>query len=169
MEPATAEKYNTFINKFTAIGTLEPATQGTDQTFANLQFKKSLCKKVLPGFDEIKEDPSTISEVLDQYKIIATSLVKLIENITKVLDKIIDFPLFTKENRITLRPIFITDTRGAQKVLTGLIEEARTLLENHILEVEQAYITGVTTILNKTESLLSNPTLLEDPSLKTVL
>ena len=77
--------------------------------------------------------------------------------------------MFTKENRITLRPIFITDTRGAQRVLTGLIEEARTLLENHLLEVEQAYIAGVTTILNKTESILSNPTLLEDPSIKTVL
>jgi hypothetical protein len=169
MEPATAEKYNTFINKLTAIGTLQLKTQGTDQTFSNVEFKKTLCKKVMPGFDEIKDDPSTVNEVLTQYKQIAASLVKLIDNITKLLDKIIDFPLFTKENRIKLRPIFVTDSRGAQRVLTGFIEEARTLLEDHIVEVEQAYLEGVTTIVNYSGSLLSNPTVLEDPAIKTVL
>jgi GGDEF domain-containing protein len=169
MEPATAEKYNTFINKLSSIGTLEIDEKGKESSFNNLKFKSKLCKKVLPGFDEIKDDPSTVNEVLTQYKLIAASLVKLIEDITKLLDKIIDFPLFTKENRIKLRPVFVTDTRGAQSVLTGFIEEARTLLENHILDVEQAYLEGVTTILNYTESLLSNPTLLEDPSIKTVL
>lgn len=167
MESATAEKYNTFINKLKEVGTLK--LEGTDQTFDNLQFKTSLCKKKLPGFDQIKDDPSTVSEVLTQYKIIAASLVKLIDNITKLLDKIIDFPLFTKENRIKLRPVFVTDSRGAQSVLTGFIEEARTLLENHILEVEEAYLEGVTTILNYTDSLLSNPTILDDPSIKTII
>jgi len=169
MEPATAEKYNAFISRLTQVGNLDLKTQGIDQTFDNLQFKKTLCTKVLPGFDIIKEDPSTVSEVLNYYKIIAASLVKLIDAITKILDKIIDFSLFIKENRITLRPIFVTDTRGAQQVLTSFIEETRTLLEEHILEVEQAYIDGVQVIVGSTESLLSNPAPVEDYAAKALV
>ena len=169
MEPATAEKYNTFINKLTAIGTLEIDEKGKESSFGNLKFKKTQCKKVLPGFDTIKEDSSTVDSVLSQYKIIAESLAKLIEDITKLLDKIINFSLFVKENRIKLRPIFVTDKNGAQQVLTGFIEEARTLIENHILVVEEAYIEGVGAILSKEESILMNPTIVEDSTAKALI
>jgi len=169
MEPATAEKYNTFINKLTAIGTLELKEQGKDSSFGNLKFKEIQCKNILPGFDVIKDDPSTVDSVLSQYKIIAESLAKLIEDITKLLDKIIDFSLFVKEIRIKLRPIFVTNENGAQKVLTSFIEEARTLIENHILVVEQAYIEGVGAIQSKEESILMTPTIVEDTAAKALV
>ena len=90
-------------NKLTQIGTLELKEQGKEPSFDNLKFKETQCKKVLPGFDEIKENPSVANSVLNQYNIIANNLAKLIEDIVNLLNKIIDFKLFMTENRIKLR------------------------------------------------------------------
>ena len=166
MEAATSEKYNTFISKLSQIGTLESG-QG-DQTFKNLKFKKFdnlFCKKAGPGLEPV-DDSTVIDTVMTQYKLITASLIKLIDDITKVLDKIIDFPLFIKENRIKLRPIFVDSKEGAPKVLTGFIDETRTLLENHIIEVETAYYNGFTAITNQTDSFLSETPNVEDPTTK---
>jgi len=172
MEAATAEKYNTFISRLTQIGTLA-AVSGADQTFKNLTFKpitndSLYCKKAGPGLEPV-DDTTVIDTVMNQFKLITASLEKLIDDITNVLNKIIDFPLFIKETRIKLRPIFVDSKNGAPAVLSEFINETRTLLENHIIEVETAYYEGFTAITNQTDSLLAEAPTIEDPTIKGLL
>lgn len=157
MEPETKDKYRSFINKLSAYGTVEKISD--DPSLQNLRFRNltkdtPLCKASLSGFNTIK-DASVISGVFGEYAVITKEYTDLIESITKIMDKVFDYKLFLKEDRIKLRPIFVTDPRGAQKVLTEIIEEARTTLENHILAVEDSYMKGVALLTGGTiETLL---------------
>jgi hypothetical protein len=158
-EPGTQMKYEAFIDRFKEMGTVE-LKEGGEKSIPNLRFKKisngSFCKNGLSGLDSVT-DLGIIENVMTEYKSITNQLNKLIEDITTVLNKIIDFSLFIEEKRITLRPIFFTDKRGAHAVLNEFIDSIRTILEEHILSVEQSYYNGVSFMLNMTHnSLLVN-------------
>lgn len=161
MEPDTREKYISFINKLSAYGTVENTNDSEEPSMQTLQFRDltkdtNLCKASLSGFNTIK-DASAISGVFGEYAVITKEYTDLIEYITKIMDKVFDYKLFLKEDRIKLRPIFVTDPRGAQKVLTEIIEEARAILEEHILAVEDSYMKGVAILTGTTvETLLKS-------------
>jgi hypothetical protein len=161
MEPDTKDKYRSFINKLSAYGTVEKTNDSEESSIQTLQFRDltkdtNLCKASLSGFNTIK-DATAISGVFGEYAMITKEYTDLIESITKIIDKVFDYKLFLKENRIKLRPIFVTDPRGAQKVLTEIIEEARAILEEHILAVEDSYMKGVSILTGTTvETLLKS-------------
>jgi len=169
METETKEKYQAFIAKLIALGTIEQIdSEKTEQTISNLKFKdltkeNPLCKNKSSGFEKVT-DPNVIGSVISEYTNISNELLKLIDSMTKVVDKIIDLKLFATENRVKLRPVFITEKRGAIYALNQITAEMRTLLENHILAVEDSYARGVASILNsKLTSLLVDFAKDEDP------
>jgi hypothetical protein len=161
MEPSTRNKYELFIDRLEqtkTVGFINPSTT-EKKSIDNLQFvniakDSERCKHNLTGFETIT-DAGQIGNVMNEYKSITNELVKLIDGVTKVIDKIIDFELFISEKRVKLRPIFMTDKRGAQVVLTEFIESVRTLLEDHIVSVETSYYNGIAAIGGTThESVL---------------
>jgi hypothetical protein len=164
MEPATRNKYELFIDELVSKGTVGYVSESAEQkkTFNNLQFKDitkgaDLCKNKLSGLDTVT-DTTTINDVIAEYNEISKELVTLIEKITEIINKIIDFDLFIKEGRIKLRPVFVNDKRGAQVVLTEFIGTVRDLLEQHILKVEEAYAKGFAAITStNVGSLLEEP------------
>ena len=155
-EPETQMKYEAFIDRFNSVGTVE-LKEGGEKSIGNLKFKKiekgSFCKDGLSGLDSIT-DVGIIENVMSEYRSITSQLEKLIEDITTVLNKIIDFQLFIQEKRITLRPVFFTDKRGAHAVLNEFIESIRTTLEEHILSVEQSYYNGTAFMKNMSHNSL---------------
>jgi hypothetical protein len=156
MEPDTKNKYELFVDRLRDIGTVKPINSPDDKTIDNLQFappsdESSLCKGGRTGLDTIP-DLTTIESVMSEYSSIANQLVTLIDKITKVIDKILDFKLFIDEKRIKLRSVFMTDKRGAQAVLTEYIELVRHELEEHILSVEQSYADGVKVLTGSTHA-----------------
>jgi len=156
MEPDTKNKYELFIDRLRDIGTVKSINSPDDKTIDNLQFTPiaddtSLCKGGRTGLDTIP-DLTTIESVMVEYSSIASQLESLIDKITKVIDKILDFKLFIAEKRIKLRSVFMTDKRGAQTVLTEYIEIVRNELEEHILSVEQSYANGVKMMTGSTHA-----------------
>jgi len=160
MEPETREKYNAFISNLLSRGTVEQVDSSkTEQTFSNLKFKNmmkenSLCKNSSSGFDKIT-DASIIEDILGEYTVMSNALVKLIDGIAKGMDKIIDLQLFLKENRVKLRTIFVTEKRGALYALNHITTEIRSMLEDHILTIEESYAKAAAVITkNSLASLL---------------
>ena len=117
--------------------------------FKALSKESELCRGGKTGLDTVT-DTGIVGNTIQYYNAIALDLVNLIEKVTKIIDEIIDFSLFIKEERIKLRPIFVTDSRGAQVVLTEFIEKTRMILEEHILKVEDAYYQGFSILANTT-------------------
>jgi hypothetical protein len=158
MEPSTKNKYELFIDQLISKGTIEYINESADETirksFHNLQFKSipsntELCKEGRTGLDTIT-DTGQIENALSVYNQIGDELVTLIKGISKILNEILDIPLFVKEGRIKLRPIFVNDKRGAHKVLNDFTEKVRNLLEHHVLTVEEAYHQGFSVITKTT-------------------
>ena len=152
MEPATKNKYELFIDELVAKGTVGYISESAEQkkTFSNLQFRNitkgnSFCKEKQTGLDTIT-DTTVISDVIAEYKDISKELISLIDDITKIIDKIINFSLFIREGRIKLNPVFVTDKRGAQVVLSEFIAIVRDKMEQHILKVEASYARGFSAI-----------------------
>lgn len=152
MEPSTKNKYELFIDELVSKGTVGYISESAEQkkTFNNLQFKDitknaDLCKNKLGGLDTVT-DTTTINDVIAEYGEISKELVTLIDKITKIIDKIINFSLFIREGRIKLSPVFVTDPRGAQVVLAEFTGTVRDLLEQHVLKVEEAYAKGFAAI-----------------------
>ena len=156
MEESTKNKYELFLDQLVSKGTMKYTedTSAKGKTFENLEFKAlskdaELCRGGKTGLDTVT-DTGIVGNTIQYYNAIALDLVNLIEKVTKIIDEIIDFSLFIKEERIKLRPIFVTDSRGAQVVLTEFIEKTRMILEEHILKVEDAYYQGFSIIANTT-------------------
>ena len=156
MEESTKNKYELFLDQLVSKGTIKYTEDISvkGKTIDNLEFKAlskdaELCRGGKTGLDTVT-DTGIVGNTIQYYNAIAVDLVNLIEKITKIIDEIIDFSLFIKEERIKLRPIFVTDSRGAQVVLTEFIEKTRMILEEHILKVEDAYYQGFSILANTT-------------------
>jgi len=162
MEPSTKNKYELFIDELVTKGTVGYISESAEpkKVFNNLQFKSitkgnTYCKEKQTGLDTVT-DTTTINDVIAEYNDISNELVSLIEQVTKIIDKIIDFSLFIREGRIKLSPVFVTDKRGAQVVLSEFIATTREMMEKHILKVEASYVRGFSAISGSSiESVLA--------------
>jgi hypothetical protein len=172
MEPGTKNKYELFIDRLEQTKTVG-FINGSTKAIENLQFvpfhkDSERCKNKLSGLDTVT-DAGQIGNIMNEYKSISNELVKLIDGITKIIDKILDFKLFIDEKRIKLRPIFMTDKRGAQIVLTEFTESVRTLLEDHIVSVESSYYNGVAVLGGITHASILTDIKHDDNTLATAL
>jgi hypothetical protein len=116
------------------------------------------------GFAQIKFiDPKTIAKGFceagnrianssEQYNILTNAHRKLrnlydahLANVERFVRKILSLKDmgYRKAHQIRIDPIFVTSSKGALETLEGFIQEARTLLADHYLEVETVYKTAI--------------------------
>jgi hypothetical protein len=116
------------------------------------------------GFAQIKFiDPKTIAKGFceagnrianssEQYNILTNAHRKLrnlydahLANVERFVRKILSLKDmgYRKAHQIRIDPIFVTSSKGALETLEGFIQEARTLLADHYLEVEMVYKTAI--------------------------
>jgi len=135
-----------FLNNNIAQVSNAAAAQGGYE-FSKLKFKDP--KELAKGFCNVGNRIATSEQ---QYNILTNAHRKLrglydthLGNVEKFVRKILSLKDmgYRKAHQIRIDPIFVTSKQGALETLEGFIKEARTLLANHYLEVENVYKTAI--------------------------
>jgi hypothetical protein len=135
-----------FLNNNIAQVSNAAAAQGGYE-FSKLKFKDP--KELAKGFCNVGNRIATSEQ---QYNILTNAHRTLrglydthLGNVEKFVRKILSLKDmgYRKAHQIRIDPIFVTSKQGALETLEGFIKEARTLLANHYLEVENVYKTAI--------------------------
>ena len=137
---------STFLNNKIAQLSTAATAQGAYE-FSQLKFIEP--KELVKGFCNAGNRIATSEQ---QYNILTNAHRKLrglydvhLGNVEKFVRKILSLKDmgYRKAHQIRIDPIFVTSKMGALETLEGFIKEARTLLANHYLEVEDVYKTAI--------------------------